>query len=49
MIDYKEGNKCQPKNNPLGPEKVKKTPKLSQNQTSELKETKKIKIIALYE
>ena len=33
----------------LGPQKVKTTPKLSQNQTSELKEAKKMKLIALYE
>ena len=37
------------KNSPIGPQKVKTTPKLSQNQMSELKETKKMKIIALYE
>ena len=38
-----------PKNSPLGPQKVKTTPILSQNQMSELKETKKIKVVALYE
>ena len=32
-----------------GPKKSKTTPKLSQNQMSELKETKKIKVVALYE
>jgi len=37
------------KNSPIGPQKVKTTPKISQNQMSELKETKKMKIIALYE
>ena len=37
------------KNSPIGPLKVKTTPKLRQNQMSELKETKKMKIIALYE
>ena len=37
------------KNSPIGPKKVKTTPKLSQNQMSELKETTKMKIIALYE
>ena len=37
------------KNSPIGPQKVKTTPKLSQNQVSELKETKKMIIIALYE
>ena len=33
----------------IEPQKVKTTPKISQNQMSELKETKKMKIIALYE
>ena len=37
------------KNSPIGPQKVKTTPKLSQNQKSELNETKKIKVVALYE
>ena len=37
------------KNSPIRPQKVKTTPKLSQKQMSELKETKKMKIIALYE
>ena len=37
------------KNSPIGPQKVKTTPKLSKNQMSELNETKKMKIIALYE
>ena len=32
-----------------GPKKSKTTPKLSQNQMSELKETKKIKVVKLYE
>ena len=32
-----------------GPKKSKMTPKLSQNKISEFKETKKMKIIALYE
>ena len=44
---------CKPhiehKNSPIEPQKVKTTPKLSQNQMSELNETKKMKIIALYE
>jgi len=40
----------EPKNSPLGPQNVKKKPpKLSQNQISEWKETKKIKVVALYE
>ena len=38
-----------PKKSPLGPKKSKTTPKLSQNQMSELKETKKIKVVTLYE
>ena len=38
----------EPKNSPIGPPKVKTTPKLSQNQISELKETKKMKIIAQF-
>ena len=33
----------------LGPKKSKTTPEFSQNQMSQLKETKKIKGIALYE
>ena len=33
----------------LGPKKSKAIPKFSQNQMSELKETKKIKVVALYE
>ena len=33
----------------IGPQNVKTTPKLSQNKMSKLKETKKLKIIALYE
>ena len=37
------------KNSPIRPQKVKTTPKLSRNQTSKLKETKKMKIAALYE
>ena len=37
------------KSSPLGPKKSKMTPKLSQNQLSELKETKKIKIVQLHE
>ena len=45
-------NSCQtlpqPKNSPLGPQKVKMTPKLSQTQMSELKETKKMKVAQLY-
>ena len=44
---------CKPhiehKNSPIWPQNVKTTPKLSQNQMPELKETKKMKIIALYE
>ena len=39
----------EPKNSPIGPKNFKTTSKLSQNQMSELKETKKMKIIALYE
>ena len=39
----------EPENSRIGPKKVKTTPKLSQNQMSELKEIKKMKIIALYE
>ena len=37
------------KNSPLGPQKVKNYPKISQNQMSELKETKKIKVFQLHE
>ena len=37
------------KNSQIGHKKVKTTPKSSQNQMSELKETKKIKVVALYE
>ena len=36
-----------PQNNPLGPQKVKKGPKISQNQLSELEETKKMKVVQL--
>ena len=36
------------KNSPIWPQNVKTTPKLSQNQMSELKETNKMNIIALY-
>ena len=39
----------EPKKSPIWPQKVKTTPKLSQNEMSELKETKKMKIITLYE
>ena len=39
----------EPKNNPIRPQKVKTTPKLSQNQMSGLKKTWKIKFVALYE
>ena len=38
-----------PKNCPLGPQKVKNDPKLSQNQISELKDTKKMKVVQLLE
>ena len=38
-----------PKDSPFGPKKSKMSPKLRQNKMSELKETKKMKIIALYE
>ena len=38
-----------PKNSPLGQKKFKITPKLSQNQMPEIKETKKRKDVALYE
>ena len=38
-----------PKNSPLGPKKSKMTPKLSQNQMSEFKVTKKIKVAQLHE
>ena len=31
--------------NPIGPKKSKMTPKFSQNQMSELKETKKIEVV----
>ena len=34
----------EPKNSPTGPQKVKTTSKLSQNQILELKETKKMKV-----
>ena len=39
----------EPKNSPLGPQKVKNTQRLSQNQMSELKETMETKVFALYE
>ena len=39
----------EPKNSPMGPKISKTTPKLSQNQISELKETKKINVVALHE
>ena len=39
----------EPKNRPIEHGTVKTTLKLSQNQISELKETKQMKIIALYE
>ena len=38
-----------PKNSPLGPPKVKITPKFGQNQMLELKETKKMKVVQLHE
>jgi len=38
-----------PKNSPLGPQKVKITPKLSQNQMSELKEIKNMKVVQLHD
>ena len=37
------------KNSPIGPQKVKTTPKLSQNQMSELKETYKMKVVQLHQ
>ena len=37
------------KNNPLGSQKYKTTPKSRQNQISELKEKKKTKVVVLYE
>ena len=37
------------KNSPIGPQKVKTTPKLSQNQMSELIKSKKIKVFQLHE
>ena len=39
----------EPKDSPIGPQKIKTSPKLIQNQMSELKETKKMKIIAQFE
>ena len=36
-------------NSPLGPQKSKITPKSSQNQMSELKETKKMTVVQLHE
>ena len=39
----------EPQNSPLGPPKVKTTPKLIKNQMSELKETQKIKVVQLHE
>ena len=39
----------QPENSPLGPKKVKNDPKIKSNQMSELKETKKIKVVQLHE
>ena len=38
-----------PKYSPLGPKVSKITPKWSQNQISELKETKKMKVVQLHE
>ena len=38
-----------PKNSPLGPKKSKMAPKLSQNQMSEGKETKEMKVVQLHE
>ena len=38
-----------PKNSPLGPQKVKNDPKINQNQISELKETKKMEVVQLHE
>ena len=37
------------KNSPIGPKKVKTTPKLCQNQMSELKEIKKMNVVQLQE
>ena len=37
------------KNSPLGTQKVKKDPKLSQNQKSELKDLYNIKVVQLHE
>ena len=39
----------QPQKCPVGPKKAKMTPKLSQNKMSELKETKKMKVVQLHE
>ena len=39
----------EPKISPLGPQKVKNDPKIKSNQMSELKETKKIKVVQLHE
>ena len=38
-----------PKNSPLGPQKVKNDSELSQNEMSELEETKKMKVVQLHE
>ena len=38
-----------PKNSPLGPQKVKMTPKLSKFQISELTETYKMKVVQVHE
>ena len=39
----------QPQNSPLGPLKIKSDLKISQNQMSELKETKKMKVVQQHE
>ena len=39
----------EPKTSPLGLQKVKNDPKLIQNQMSEMKETKKMKVVPLHE
>ena len=55
LFDYMNGPEkdfephIEPKNSPLGPKKSKTAPKISLNQRSELKKTKKIRVVALYE
>ena len=51
LVDHKIvfGPFPDPPKSPFGHQKVKLTPKLSQNQMSELKETKKMKVFQLHE